>query len=334
MRRLALVVLLGCSSSGSISYQDAPEALHRAICEWYVRCGEAPDLDTCLAANVYNWFPPSASDEAAIAKGKIKYSGDEMSRCVAEIANLSCDTTTESYRAFLNSPACLAVKAGTVHAGGACATGGECISQNCGATACQEGACCSGTCVGDTAPALVAVGQPCGSLGQAPCVDGAYCSNNAVYMGVDCVALQPAGSGCYSTYQCAYGLGCATTTQTCETLPTLGQACPGGACRDFGTSCMNGTCTKVGAVGATCATDNDCEMIYRCGIGGTCEMRAALGAACKGFPDCADYDAHCATTCQPPSANGTTCTQDLDCESYYCDKLQTNPVCADQPVCI
>jgi hypothetical protein len=237
---------------------------------------------------------------------------------------------------------CRAVEVGTVHAGGACATDGECISQACRGDAFQGACRIGGTCFGDTAPAPVAVVQPCGSLGQAPCVDGAYCSNNAVTQGVDCVALQPAGSGCYSTYQCAYGLGCVTTTQTCETLPTLGQACPGGACRDFGTSCMNGTCTKVGAVGAPCATDNDCEVIYRCGMGGTCEMRSALGAACNGFPDCADYGAHCtatcqalcAATCQAPSANGTTCTQDLDCQSYYCDKLQSNPVCTDQPVCI
>jgi hypothetical protein len=336
MRMCALVVLLGCSCSGSISYQDAPEAMHRAICEWYVRCGEAPDLGTCLAANVTNWFSASTSDEAAIAMGKIKYSGDDMSQCVAEIANLSCDTTTQSYRAFVNSPACFAVEAGTVHAGGACATGGECISQNCDNPGCPfAAACCSGTCVGDTAPQLGAVGQPCGSLGQAPCVDGAFCSNNALNQGWDCVALAPAGSRCGATWECAYGLGCPTTTQTCETLPTLGQACPGGVCRDFGTSCMNGICTKVGGVGATCATDNDCEAIYRCGMGGTCEMLAALGAACTGFYDCADYNAHCATTgCQAPSANGATCAQDLDCQSNYCDVRQSNKVCADQPVCI
>ena len=226
---LVLVGLVACGSDG-ISIEDAPDAFLDEACNYLARCHLVTNHAACLELNLGLELRIDASLAAAIEAGKVKYDGTKLAQCYATFGDRSCDRTTEDGRGLgLNGDACDGAITGTVADGGACAIDEECLSRSCTVPTCPD-ACCQGTCdpsVASTGPAPL--GGACETTSD--CASGGYCATGV------CTALLAAGATCAGTTECAYGLGCAGTPRTCKQLPTVGQACPDGQCRDAGTYC-------------------------------------------------------------------------------------------------
>jgi len=333
MKTTSLAVLVSlaaaCSSDNkSVALSDTADALHEAVCQWFTRCGEVPDVASCMTGNIGLTFHISPSVQAMVDMGKAKYDGAKMASCIAAFANRSCDQTSESFRDFFMEKACIEALVGTVSAGGECASNDECISRNCSVPSCTSG-CCTGSCVGDTPPPLTGqIGASCcTSAGALTCASGSFCDFNSN----TCTALASQGAPCSDSYQCAYGLACfGTNTMTCQPAPALGDACTQGVCRDIGTACIAGTCARVQGVGAACGDSSQCDGLLSCN-GTTCAERASLGGACSSDFDCGDYRAYCDTTCKAPLADGNACLGDYQCDSDSCNA--TTQTCGPDPVC-
>src|SRR6516164_5964203 len=97
MRFLVFVVLLAACGGGapSIALVDYPERSAEAQCTFGVRCGLFPDEATCLA---YQHTTVDPSPAAAVAAGKLSYSGERARACVDALAVGSCDLTDRTAR--------------------------------------------------------------------------------------------------------------------------------------------------------------------------------------------------------------------------------------------
>jgi hypothetical protein len=337
--RLGLVIALaaaacgGDDGGGEITIDNYSEAVRDAQCKVLVQCGEISDLDTCRKAHLPG--DPntlSVSELAAVTMKLAAYDAKQAASCVDALSQRGCDSTSESARA-LPAP-CLAVFAGTVHDGGACAQDVECISLTCSAPTTCDAACCVGTCAGDAAPGFAAVGEPCGGASQCDAAT-AYCDQVALI----CAPFKPAGALCEASTECAYGLDC-SPAGACAALPKLGDACTG-ACRDNGTTCnaTSQTCVRVGLEGAACNTSADCSPLYQCSSNKQCTAGVALGQACTLTTPCAGRGTVCDVpdgetqgTCVTAKAAGATCTLDADCQSDFCDPHTLT--CQPQTVCV
>lgn len=229
----------------------------------------------------------------------------------------------------------MAATQGTLHAGAACATDAECISQNCQIPACNL-TCCTGTCQGDTPPVLAKLGESCANFPI--CDPEAFCDPASMM----CVALKGLGESCtVGGIPCADGLYCLnSTTKTCGFLPGLGEPCTNDGCREVGLTCSetSKTCVKEGLLGDPCgAGAAECSDLYVCDASNRCSAGIPLGGACVMFDRCADPDAFCdvpanATmgTCTAPKPNGASCRTHFDCASDVCDPT-SNTCVADMP---
>lgn len=331
--RKAFVVLavIGCSGSsggGFVPIDQAAQAFKQAECNYLARCGEFPDVSTCLAASLGFTFTNDPSLAAAVAAGKVIYDGNKLGQCYDQFGALSCDRTSQDAR--VEPAVCRDLVQGTVAANGVCANSAECKSQSCMVPTCGM-ACCMGTCVGDTPPPVeIAIGQSCATT-SSRCVAGAFCDMTAT-----CAALKPSGATCNSSNECDYELGCAGTPRVCKALPTVGQACPDALCRDSGSYCnSSGMCVMVGLPSATCATAADCSAYYTCDATKHCAPGPRLGEACSSTARCFDDATFCdpvSSTCKALEANGTACTSNSQCQTNNCDTA--SQTCATKPVCI
>jgi hypothetical protein len=332
MRNLMVmtVLLAACGGSGSVSIDNYPAAVRDAFCHYLTRCGDVESFATCRTANIGRTFVVSASERAGIDMSKIRYSAESAASCLDALANLSCDLTSQSSRT--TPDACRQLVTGTLHDGDTCALDDECISEVCEVPACNM-ACCMGKCAGNAAPSLAKLGQPCD---LSACVAGAFCDDTTLV----CTALKPSGATCQFQQECGYGLAC---LNTCQALPTLGQACTV-ACRDDGTTCSptSHTCIKVGLAGSTCtpsALISECSPLYPCDQTGHCTAGIALGQPCTQGDLCTGDRAFCdiatgqaAGMCALPKPDGSACTRDSACDSVFCDPVALK--CAPDPVCI
>jgi hypothetical protein len=334
-RALVVVFALGCgggSSGDGVSLTDFPNALLAALCQHEANCGEFPDVPTCERSNLLR-LNSNPSAAAAVAADKILYNAGKARECVDTIANATCDSTDADLR-FLFPAACFQTATGTVHAGAACAINDECISLMCTVPSCPD-ACCQGTCSGDAPPP---VDQPIGSMCSQPflsseCAANAFC-DSTTHM---CTALKAAGSTCNSSNECDIELGCAGSPATCKALPTLGQPCPDGMCRDEGQVCLT-TCVKVGLAGDPCASDASCALRYRCDTTtNKCVEGPGQGSACVQSGDCwganfCDIPTGQNTgTCAPFKADGQPCTDNTECAGDNCSSAG---MCETPGVCI
>jgi hypothetical protein len=130
---------------------------------------------------------------------------------------------------------------------------------------------------------------------------GASCGN--------CVTLGATGAPCTSPYDCDGNLMCAGSagSETCQPPSSATGPCSTTQPCALGLSCIGGTCTAPGGVGATCAAKNngaDCDYNQ----GAYCDTTAGM---------CAAY-----TTAQPgDSCNGAThtiCAADATCYQSLC----------------
>lgn len=333
MRRLAAMIALLAACGDNLrplAVDDYPAAAREALCHRLVRCGEIESLEICRATNLGVTLAFTASERAAFDAGTIVYNALTARDCVDDLADQSCDTTSDSFR---NGPgACDAIVAGTLGDGERCAFDLECRSRDCVVPACGE-ACCTGHCVGD-ARVLPGANEPCPGFACAP---GAVCDRSTR----TCVALQPAGAACTFLYQCDYGLLC--VDHKCSALPALGERCTS-VCRDAGATCGENThsCIPAGLRGAACTIGSGlsaCSPIYLCDRTSHCSAGLALGQPCGLGDRCADVDAFCDAplaggdgVCALPGPNGAPCTRDAGCTSFYCNPFTLR--CAPEPVCL
>jgi hypothetical protein len=330
MRNLALtLVLLAACGGDSITFDSYPDELRDSFCHYLAKCGDVESVDTCRKINIGLNIHLTASQQAAVDMGKVKFNGGSASSCLDALGNRSCDLTSKGSR---DAPdACRNITSGTLHADATCAFDAECISQFCNVPRCDT-ACCMGTCVGDTAPVLAKRGQSCE---LAPCESGSFCDDATL----ECTALKAAGANCANAEECDYGLDCSQGGM-CTPLPGLGDPCTV-ICRDVGTTCspMSHTCVKVALAGEACTNSLDCALVYRCDATKHCVRGPALGEACNVSQLCGDNGAFCDTqlgantgVCAMPKADGATCNRDAGCESRFCDPNTLK--CAAEAVCI
>jgi hypothetical protein len=239
---------------------------------------------------------PSIS--AAVASGKLRYDGKAAAACLDQYNRADCSVTAQA------APSrCPEVIEGNVAPGGACSNDDQCANGSCQVNgACAAGTCCAGTCVADAA--AKPIGAAC--QGSDRCVGDAYCEESATGQGT-CRNRLPAGSKC-----------------------DLGQLCARGS------SCLDGTCRRPVARGASCATtycddiENDvCDPTTK-----TCVPRTAVGAACSSgscvrYASCDLAAGKCVTMGQlgDPCFNGLPCQPLLQCLEAVCAKAPQEPVC-------
>lgn len=288
-RSLLLLFVVGC---GGVDIQEFQDEAIDARCEYLTRCGLFPSANDCRA-DFDATTAPSTSIVAAVDAGKVVYDEDLAEDCLEALREGSCSQTASL------DPKCEDIFTGTIADGGMCAFDDECVSGRCSVEDCTM-ACCPGTCM--PARPTPKIGEMCLFI----CEAGAYCGADSI-----CHALQPKGAACDAPFACDDGLYCNGLTSmmsgTCTALPNTGEACVE-QCLNIGDYC-EGTCKKVGLVGATCANDDQCSFYYEC-----------------------DDTMKCAAPMREPLLpNGATCSSSVVCESHYCGN---DNKCADLPVCI
>jgi len=185
---LAAGSLTACGGGGSISLEDYTEEHERAECERDVRCGEAPDMESCLAASFDERVNYPKTRANAVEAGTIIYDGDAARKCIDAVAKDDC--TFSNWDTLF--AACVNVFEGTVPEGGTCVVFAECAGDVSCETdpGCTPESCCVGTC----RPPLVEIGGDC-SVNYF-CVRGAYCHQDFVAGTATCEAELPIGSAC------------------------------------------------------------------------------------------------------------------------------------------
>lgn len=117
----------------------------------------------------------------------------------------------------------------------------------------------------------------------------------------------------------AFGAGTSLLTGDCASY-LIPQVADGGACA------QSYECTSDNCVGARTspAMDGTCQPVP--GAGQPCSGLCAAGLTCT-------FGGTGSETCQPPAANGATCTSNANCTSNYCDRATdpNKPICADRP---
>ncbi len=296
---LSVFIACGGGGGGGIAIDDLDTEFAEALCDAQVRCGEFPDLASCLEATVIDSDQLKASVEA----GRVDYDGDRMSECFAIIIDTSCDRIPTQVDE--NGTICDDTVTGTVALGGDC-FGGECAG-DAFCSGVDSDTCMQGIC---EAVELAAVGESCL---EATCVD-ADCSDGI------CVARVPSptvGQSCDDSvlFDCN---GSLCISGTCVALPATGETCDpdfggfGGflSCGDKTEFCdfTDTTCKPRLAVGEACpeAPGNSCVAYAACDSG-TCVAAPGLGDAC--------------------GETTPRCLGDLDCDSGTCVAEPNDPVC-------
>ncbi len=314
---LAAGSLAACGGGGgSIGLENLPDELEQAQCEQAVRCGEAPDMETCLAVSFAEREDDLKSLTNAVNAGTVEYHGDLARDCLNLFADYDC-TYTGSQELFEQIEAtCGQVFEGTVAEGGACVLDDECVGDGqCVATdpGCTL-ACCVGTCgPPETPPTPVPIGGDCSA---ANCVQGAYCHDDFVAGTSICETLVADGGACEDFDACAAPDMCdidfMTGMGTCRPLPDTGDGCvvdgglPCNHSTDFCSPTSN-TCTARGGAGAACTSSAEC-LDYTVCDGTACVAQPVAGEACD-------------------EATGNFCLGDLDCTSGTCAAPTDQPGC-------
>jgi hypothetical protein len=232
-------------------------------CSTFVMSVAFGNQATCKARWILNCTPNFGAPGTSATPAR-------TSACAQSIPGLACAT-------FLGGDlgAACAIGAGTVANGGPCGDDAQCASTFC---ARPTTAVC-GTC------------QPVTNPGGA-CVQGACSlSTNTVCQQSTTTCVRPKagkiGDACGGQEECDVGhqVGCNTsTTDKCIALTLAGATCGANSvfassiavCPNAGTcsAAVNGTCTAVGADGASCSTTDTgahCMLPARC-VGGKCTL--------------------------------------------------------------
>jgi hypothetical protein len=313
-----------------IPLEQLADANWTALCDYYVRCGSAEAVTTCVESFKNIALPFAAANGlerqvAAVKAGQLTYHPDKARECLETIAAFACERSSANN---LSGPlACSQVFEGTVTGGGTCIIAEQCVSQICTYASCPN-QCCTGTCTGSTPPAMRTVGQSCTTRDR--CVDS-YCSGAAGM----CVALTPVGSPCTTTQECGPGATCRIvngSTMTCEPLsPTLGVCSTTSDCKLPSDVCQAGKCQTGGLTNFTCMGAGECQIFHNC-TANKCSLLPGLGEQCGLNQSC--RVGYCSSSqCIAKLPDGNACDPARnggDCAGGICD---TSGKCASQPKC-
>lgn len=124
-----------------------------------------------------------------------------------------------------------------------------------------------------------------------------------------------AGAGCYDGRQCQSGrckrANLSDDCGACASFETTGGSCLEDGDCDFGLTCLDGKCAKLGAKGETCTVDGK-----RCDAGLVCANGKCADAADKGF------------AC---TATGNECRRGLVCTSGTCQDVTVKVAALGEP---
>ncbi len=264
---------------GSVSLDELPDALERAVCGFEVRCGLMPDGATCRDA-----FDPAATDVAQLAAyagaGKLTYDPDKAGDCLTAYRDAAC---TWSDGGIGPAAVCDEVFVGDKAPDVPCLVDEECAGDMiCETQACADG-CCAGVCRAKTPE--VAIGEDCSA---APCAADAYCRLDGAG-GATCTARAPAGGLCTSIEGCA-------ADAVCDLDPATGQ----GSC--VALAADNATCDPALAIGGCLGIDRWCDP-----ASSRCEHRAEVDQGCGSDAQCIEAAACVSGTCRARPGLGDAC---------------------------
>ena len=322
-------------TAAPVAATDFDVALASALCQLWVRCGEANDLASCAAAAPMLSPAQRAQRLTDIADGEIVYDADAAGECLARITGAAC---TETQLASVDGAlaACPAVGRGAQPNDTSCTHDAACASTYCepdplGPSA---GACRLGSCQ----PIALAVGGVCEDGGLA-CPSGASC------VGGICRLAGAAGGACELDADCGGALACNFDHDgngTCGAAPTAGQACvvAGEPCADLGTWCRTvgigkagvaeAACVPTAGLGESCVPEGVVRAGALCRAGTTC---SGASGVCVALPPveaaCPDHacapGGYCAldaagtgNVCLAPHPLGTACRADAECAAGTC----------------
>jgi hypothetical protein len=291
---VAALAIAGCGGSAGISQEQIGAEWHQANCRWQVRCGQMPDLDTCMAATR---SPLGAQTAADLAAGKVIYNPTAGQALVSALDGLACRRSeVDGYgTGFIRAlTAEVAAFRGAVPVSGDCSVDEQCASGSCDAN--QGGSCMQGKCLAP--PSVTAPPPSTCSAAASTCVEGTICMLDAK-TGTGACVVPTVGQPCADALlvSCGPGLACnddAPNGPICQAYPPSGAACVPDSlsvpCDDTHDSCdpSTDTCQPTLAPGAACTLPG----LY-CGGGswcdttsGTCRPLGRLGDPCT-----ADYTA-------------------------------------------
>jgi hypothetical protein len=164
---------------------------------------------------------------------------------------------------------------GTLPAGAACTLGMECASASCVRPACGAD-CCPGTCADGSYARDLPVGASCAN---GICAEGEFCDGA-------CTARVGEGAACSPNAICQAGLDCyGSVNPTCTRLGGLGAQCATAFCETSQAVCNESTlvCSAPPEVGNPCTGIAECGVALNC-VNGACAKPGAVGEACVG-PD-------------------------------------------------
>jgi hypothetical protein len=322
MRWLVLLLLFGCGDNlAGISLDQRFELEWAGRCQQLTRCGLFANEASCVA---YARARTDPALSAAVEAGIVHFNPILERQCINDLAQVSCDQTSRSFRVLPLS--CQGALRGARGEGQECRFDTECSTARCTEGTCQPYECCQGTC-----RAARKLSGTC--LDNADCVETQYCSAEHV-----CAPLEHELGACINDAACDFGFACigasSVQTGTCRKLPAIGEACPYGRCADVGARCdATMHCVRLGLPGDACAGDSDCSPFAQCNVSvSRCEAVPTLGMGCSGR--CAG-DAACFNgTCVAPLETGAPCLRSNDCESGLCAEPGENGyVCTEAPTC-
>lgn len=300
-RILPLLFLLGAcgdDGGGGITVENFGEKDVEEECEFAVRCGLSPDMETCVATQeVFDPAQILSDQEAGLFEADPALLAACLQRpdtCVNEF-----NLTAEAVAAL---EACVDAQRGTLADGEACNASSQCQSFFC-SRECQE-ACCEGVCAAASFN-FGQVGDPCNGPS---CAVGLYCQAETQFGGT-CQPQIAASQPCNQPDACIDGHYCVAEGQppgTCLPMGGPGENCSPLAiskdfsCADYTTYCdsQSGTCDPRPGDGESCGETIPC-LAYAFCDSGTCRTRPTAGESCD-------------------AQNGPSCLGDLECLSGMC----------------
>lgn len=321
LRLLFAAPLLFClACEEQVDDLDASELRRQELlarCDFLVRCGFAPDHESCRAAEGPDWGLVQALGVSNL--DRVEYDAKAAQAYVDALRERSCEGLEEHVRELEKLREEMFV--GQVDIGEACFASEECVGDAvCDLWACPDNqVCCTGRCVERR---VLGVGSEC-PLADGPelyyteCEVGSFCrpppddeSGEPPATGV-CAPRVDNGQPCIGNDECAEGQRCDRGgSNTCYMLSASGDPCnpllSQGACLDIDHVCDPGssTCVRAPGPGAPCISDR-CIGFAVC-VEGTCVARPRWGEPCDG---------------------SIPCLGDLFCNDGWCDDIDVVFAC-------
>lgn len=280
----------GTSTEGEGELSDAqglPKAFAQAVCGSLARCCEHQsyelDLTQCTRGLEANLTRELAENEGL----QVRFDANAAELCIADYANAAClERPTEEYDVKRN---CSLMFRGLIAPGGSCRDTRECRVEDG-----RSAQCLDGVCTLDSEPAARGVeGAPCGSTCATSSADSGACE-----LSLAAFNDPPADSSLPACFT-SDGLHCAGSAgaRTCQPL-----VAEGGSCAGSSQGCAAGTFCDPETRACQAQTDS-----------GPCD---AERDACSANAACDFETGRCVLV---GSRNGTSCEQDADCDSGYCN---------------